>query len=490
MGDILTPLDSLFLHLESPRTPMHAGSVGIFEGGPLTGPDGRVRIEELRDNIEARLALVPKLRQRVSPSPFFLLPRRWEDDPAFDITAHVLQAALPPPGSEEQLFEVCSEILSWPLDRRRPLWELWVVEGLRGGRVVLLEKVHHALSDGLGMVELSSVLLDTRRRPRSGSDRVPTWIAKRSPSIAELTAGDLASLADTAGRRALRQAASFGHPLTALRNARTVADGLRSLLTPGVVAPHCSINAAVGQHRRLAGVRQSRATLGAVQRWAGATLNDVLLAGVVGGIRALHEQWHEQLHDLQVLVPVGFDHGGDLRLGNSVSAMVVRLPLEEADHGAGLRRIAATTADYKRHHQADATAALLSALGIGLEPGVGAVARLVNRQPFVHLVVTNVPGPRDPLYVMGARMLEAFPFVPVAGNLSMGVAAFSYGDQLRIGILADRYGGPDVGVVARGMVRTFRTLVRAAGDGTPVTFRAEARPGRHAEPAGRAGRAS
>ena len=490
MGELLTPLDSLFVRLESPRTPMHMGSIGIFEGGPLTGPDGCVRIEELRRRTEERLPLVPKLRRRLSSSPFLVLPRQWEDDPAFDVTAHVRQAAVPPPGTEEQLFELCAEILSWPLDRRRPLWELWLVEGLADGRVVVLEKLHHSVADGLGGVELAAILLDLRRHQPGPVVRPERWRPQSPPGMAELVAGDVLALTRRAAGRALRLAGDLARPRRAVARATAATDGLRSLFVPTPLAPKCSLNTAVGRRRRVAVVRQRLAALHVVEQWAGVTLNDVLLAGVVGGMRALHDARGEPLHDLQVMVPVGYGHDGD-PLGNNVSTMVVRLPLDVIDPLACLQRVAAVTRAGKRHHQAQGAAVLVSALGVGLQPGIGAVAGLVQHQPFVNVVVTNVPGPSASLYAMGSRMLEAFPIVPIAGNLSVGVAAFSYHGQLGIGILADRQSCPDVATLADGMEESFRVMVRAARAAGRLSRvrppgRQPARPARPARPAVRA----
>lgn len=463
MGDLLSPLDSFFVHLESPRTPMHMGSIGIFPGRPFTSADGSVRIDELRRRVGARLELVPKLRQRLSPSPLFLLPRQWEDDEHFDITVHVKQAALPPPGSEEQLLELAAEILSWPLCRSRPLWELWIIEGLRGGRVAILEKLHHSVADGLGGVELALVLLDLERRPKRAPTPPAEWHPARASGLLEMTAGDVVSLAGDGARRAVRRAVAAVHPRRTLARAGAVADGLRSMMTPSLLAPRCSLNAPVGRRRRVAVVRARLSELQEVEHRTGTTLNDVLLTAVGGGVRSLHEARGEELHDLQVLVPVGLRHDGNRRLSNAVSAMVVRLPLAEADAVTRLQRVAEETAQGKRHHQVQGTSALLSMLGAGLQPGIEAVAGIVQRQPFINMVVTNVPGPRAPLYAMGARMLEAVPIVPIAGNLSVGIAAFSYRDQFTVGILADRDRCPDVDVLARGMTRAFRDLVQTAG---------------------------
>jgi len=462
-GEPLSVLDTFFLHLESPATPMHFGSVAIFEGPPLRDRRGALRIADVRHEIAERLYLVPKLRRRVRfPAGPWTAPQ-WVDDAAFDVSSHVRQVALPPPGTEAQLHELCAELMAVPLDRAHPLWQLWLVDGLAGGRVAFVQQLHHALADGLAGVELATVLLDVERRPVRHPTARP-WhprpvhgpvrelardMVRRGTRVARFGAGALGALADPAG---------------AARRTAELVEGLATYATPRTLAPPSSLNVPVTAGRRFAVVRQPLGPLRRVEERFGVTLNDVVLAAVAGGLRTQLAARGEALdgRELRVLVPVGEDHHGDHRLGNRVSGLFVALPLGGDDPVARLRAVADAVGARKAHHQALAGARLLD-LAEAVPPVVlAAVTPLVHRQRLCNVVVTNVPGPSVPLFALGARMLEVFPVVPLAGNLSVGVAVFSYDGQLTLGILADRDRGRDVEVLAAGIGRTFEAMVGAA----------------------------
>lgn len=460
MTDVLSGLDSLFLHLETARTPMHAAAIGVYEAGPLSAPDGGVRIDDLRRRIARRLDEVPKLRQRVRHVPLGLAPPVWEDDPHFDVANHVRHTAVPAPGGDAELLALCAELLSWQLDFAHPLWELWVVEGLAGGRVAIFEKFHHAMADGLAGTQLALALLDARPDvgeppPASATPWLPA--APRRPigrGVHDLgeRAGEMARAAGTAIN-------ALVHPIRAWHAAATVIDGLRSAFAPPVLAPRLSVNAAVGQHRRLAVVRQDLDELQAAAHREGVTVNDLLLTAVAGGLQALFAKRGQPTTAVHALVPVGLEHPGVGELGNEVSAMVVRLPVDSDDVDKVLAEVASHSAAAKAHHQSSAAHVLIETLDALPEAAIEAAGRFVQHQPFVNLVVTNVPGPPFALYAMGARMLEAIPVVPIAGNLSVGVAAFSYDHSFTVGINADRDACPDVEVLAAGIEDTFLALV-------------------------------
>jgi len=457
MSDVLTGLDSLFIHLENPRTPMHAASIGIFEGDPLTSVFGQVRIDELRQRISSRLDGVPKLRRRVRRVPLGLGPPAWEDDPEFDLANHVHRMAVPEPGGDAELMALCAELVSWQLDMARPLWELWFIEGLSGGRVAVLEKFHHAMADGLSGAQLALVLLDAK--PEKGPFPVSSeWQAQPPKRLVDVEAHDLSERAAEFARLAGAAAASVVHPSRTLHAVSDVADGVRALFGRSLFAPHVPINAAVGRHRRLALVRQDLGELEAAAAKQDVTVNDLLLAAVAGGLRTLLAWRGETAHEAQVLVPVGLPHAQGGELGNHVSAMVVRLPLDAGAPKTLLDQVAEASTTAKTHHQSRAAQVLVDALDALPEPAIELAGAFVQHQPFINLVVTNVPGPPVPLYAMGARMLEAIPLVPIAGNLSVGVAALSYDGKFTVGITADRDSCPDVDVLAGGMADTFRAL--------------------------------
>ncbi len=462
-ADTLTPLDASFLYMESAHTPMHMGSIGIFEGGPLHDADGCLRLDEVRAEAQSRLRLVPKLRKCVrlpllgESAPF------WVDDDNFDIAAHVHQAALPQPGDERQLLELCAQLMACPLDRSRPLWDIWLIDGLEGGRVAMLEMLHHSMADGLAGVELATVLLDLEpRAPRKHTG--DGWQPAPAPGRLEVTAEGLAHWGGVIWRLAADGWHAAWHPSQAGHVVARYAGALRSLLATPSVTPDCSLNTPVGFDRRAVAVRQPLHELRRAEHHFAVTLNDLLLTAVAAGVHDLLSARGEVMEGrkLEVLVPVGSDHQGDHRLGNEVSAMRVPLPIGAAAAVDRLAQVARAEREGKDREQALAMHFLLSSLDALPPAALSAASHLVHHQPFVNLVVTNVPGPDVPLYVLGARMLEAIPLVPLGGNLSVGVAALSYDGQLTIGLLADPAHCPDVDTLARGIDRCFRQLVAAA----------------------------
>jgi len=460
-GDVLTPLDASFLAMESGHTPMHMGSIGIFEGGPLHDARGRLRLDEVRAEVESRLHLVPKLRKRVRLPLIGESAPVWVDDPDFDITAHVHQAALPTPGDEGQLLDLCAQLMSCPLDRSRPLWDIWLIDGLEGGRVALLEMLHHSVADGLAGVELATVLLDLEpRAPVPHPD--DGWRPAPPPRRVVVTVGGLVDWADAVRRLVVDGFSALRHPSRAAGLVAHYAGAFASLLPRPAAGPDCSLNVPVGFDRRAVVVRHPLHDLRHAEHHLGVTLNDLLLTAIASGVHDLLTARGEPTEGrlLQVLVPVGSDHHDDHRLGNEVSVMVVRLPIGAAPAADRLREVARAERSSKDRDQASATHLLLSSLDALPPAAVAAASHLMHHQPFVNLVVTNVPGPDVPLYVLGARMLEAIPLVPLAGNLSVGVAALSYDGQLAIGILADPHACPDVDVLARGVDRCFNELVQ------------------------------
>jgi diacylglycerol O-acyltransferase len=462
-GEPLSGLDAFFLYLESPRTPLHSGSVAIFEGGPLTDRMGRLRIEAIRTAVERRLHLVPKLRRRVVFGSVGEVAPLWVDDQEFDISRHIRRLALPAPGDEQQLADLAAGLMEVPIDLEHPLWELWFVEGLEGGRIGLVQKLHHALADGIAGVELATVLLDLD--PRAPFPPPPARPWRPSPVPNEvLVLGREVLRRSTAPLRAMGTGIDAArHPLRTGHSFVRVTDSLRTVAGPRIIAPRSSLNQPIGRSRRLAFVRQSMSELKLVEQRFGVTLNDILLSAVAGGVQSLYASRGESSNagGIQVLVPVGVPHHGEHSLGNQVSAMIPRLTLAESDPVMRLGCVAKEMSSCKAHHQAIVGEALVAMLDRLPQIGVGLAAQIVHHQPFVNMVVTNVPGVSVPLYAMGARMLEAFPIVPLAGNLSAGVAALSYGDHLAVGIIGDRDRLGDIDVLANGIRSTFSDLVAA-----------------------------
>jgi diacylglycerol O-acyltransferase / wax synthase len=461
--DRLNALDESFLHLEQPDTPMHVGALTVFEGPQFFDAAGHFRLAEVRELVASRLHLIPRFRRRIVNVPFGAGRPVWVDDDRFDISFHVRLTALPRPGSRAQLLTLTERIQSQLLDRHRPLWELWFVEGLEDGHVALIQKTHHALVDGVSGVDVATVLLDFEREPMILD--APAWEPEPEPDPADLLfdsvaerVGDPAALVSSVRRL-------FAAPRVALERATHVARTLSTLGAGGVVAPRTSLNDSVGRHRRLTTVQVTLDDVKTVRRVLGGTINDLILAGVGGGLRRLLEE-RDELEPgltLKVYCPVSVRGESEhMRLGNRLSAMFVPLAVAEPDPVVRLRTAQTTTADLKERGQPLGAAFLVGLTEYAAPTLLGLGARLAHSQPFFNLMVSNVPGPQTPLYCMGARMLEAYPIVPLARNLTISIAILSYCGQLHFGVFADRDRAPDLEVLAQGIEDSFAELTKIA----------------------------
>lgn len=456
----LTALDASFLHAESPATPMHVGSVAVFEGAPFFDDDGRFRIDELRERVASRLHLVPRFRKKVQWVPLGQGRPVWVDDDDFDIARHVRVMVLPGPGSRQQLYDLCELLQMRLLDRDRPLWELWFVGGLDDGNVAMVEKVHHALVDGVSGVDAATATLDLDRDAPFAPG--PAWSPAPAPSPGRLLTDSLwQRLTDPVelGRSAQ---AVLRAPGRLLREAAEVGAAATTVLAPRSLLSTTSLIRPVGRRRRLVPVRQDLAELKRAKAAFGATVNDVVLAAVAGGVRQLLQARGDDVdgRELHVLVPVSVraDHE-HLALGNRVGSLFVGLPIGEDSAIGRLELIRQAVGDQKDRHLAEGTELVLEWMDHLPPMLTGALARTIHRQPFVDLVVTNVPGPQVPLYCMGAEMLDVTPIVPLGGNLSVGIAILSYNGAITLGIHADRDACPDVAVLADGIRDAFAELL-------------------------------
>jgi diacylglycerol O-acyltransferase / wax synthase len=466
----LSAQDASFLHAESLDTPMHVGSLATLEGAPLFDDAGRFRIDEFRAHVESRLPLVPLFRKKLMEVPLGQGRPVWVDDPDFDVTYHVRLTALPAPGSDEQLKLLCSRVQAHLLDRTKPLWELWVVEGLEGGRVALMQKTHHALVDGISGVDVATVLLDFSPEP-ARYDTEPAWEPEQAPTPAELLARTLVERVTEPAEIARTVRAAVRGPRRVLRRGAELGTSLASFAQRETVAPRASINVRIGQHRRFEVVRGSLDDAKHTKNRLGGTVNDVVLAGVTGGLRQLLLARGETVDGLRLraMCPVSVrDESERMTLGNRVSAMFVPLPVGEEDPLTRLRIVQEATRDVKDRRQALGAEFLVGITQYAPQTLFSLAARLAHRQRFANLVITNVPGPQQPLYVMGAQMIEAFPIVPLVRNTTVGIAILSYNGQLNLGLFADRDTCPDLGMLAEGIEKSFaelRHLADATGGG-------------------------
>ena len=458
----LSPLEAVFLHIETERTPMHMASLALFEAGPLTNERGNLQLDDIRRLISSRLHLVPKLRRRPRAGLLGQAPLRWQDDPAFDIANHVVERRVPEPGTEAELLDFCGQLLATPLDRSRPLWEFCFVTGVDGGRVALMERLHHSMADGLAAAELATVLLDLSPDWPELSAHEPWHPAPPVPAV-EAALQDLVELA-TIG---IRVPAWYGwtalHPLRRAASVQRTATAFASWLRGGISAPRSPLNMHISASRAFHVVRLDLGDVQAVARAHGAKVNDVVLTVVAGGLRPL--LWGDGQtppENFVVVVPVDVAGDGDRTLDNQVSTLFVHLPLDQDEPADCLRLVAEETRAVKDLHQEAAFAGALRLLD-PLPQGLLAVfSHLFQHQHFFNLIVTNVPGPPVPLYALGARLLEAFPVVPLIGDEGLAVAALSYDGSMTLGILSDPTVCPHVPLFCDGAEETMRRLVEHA----------------------------
>src|SRR3954468_21556938 len=460
-NDRLTAFDSSFLHLEdNAPSHMHVASVTIFEG---PAPD----YDDVVEGIRARLHLVPRYRQKLGFVPFQQGRPKWVDDPTFNIAYHVRATALPAPGEEEQLRALAGRVFSQRLDRDKPLWEVWLVEGLEGNRFALLSKTHHSLVDGVSGADLMTVLFDISPEPSAPVATARSWQPRPVPSGTQLLAEALRERA-TEPREIVRTVRhAFRGPREFARNALEAAGGLsaiaRGTLRPAPASPY---NGEIGPHRRFTWVRVRLGDIKEIKNSLGGTVNDVVLATVTGGLRRhLHARGvPTQDLTLRAMVPVSVR--SDLEqgaLGNRVAAMMAPLPVWCDNPVVRLDVVRDTMQNLKSSGQA-VGAEVLTRIGGFAPPTILAQAtRIGARQRAFNLVVTNVPGPQFPLYVQGHELLDVFPMVPLALNQRLGIALMSYNGAINFGLIGDYDSMPDLEDFARHLAESLEELAEAAG---------------------------
>ena len=462
MGQRLRPRELAFLAEESASTPLHNATVEIFEPG-----DSGFDCQRLVELIADRISFVPRYRQRVQSVPGRLANPVWVDDPDFDLAYHVRRSALPRPGSLDQLRELVARIVSRPLDRARPLWEVYFVEGLADGHVAVLSKSHQVLVDGVETVDLGQVLLDVGAEPRTlGTDE---WRPPRRPSPASLVVSAVkeslqspALVVDTVRSNAssvLRTADA------AASRAGTVAGAL-SNRRPAKETP---ISGVLSQQRRFVAVRTSLADYRKVRRAHGGTINDVILATVTGGLRGWLLHRAESMHGLRkikAVVPVSVidEELEATSLGSQIAAHLVELPVGEP---SPVVRLAQVSYSFQVHKDTGRAVAANRLTGIaGFAPAtfhaIGARVAAAELRRGSQISITNVPGPQSPLYAAGARMLETYPVHPLTAGHALAIGVTSYDGAVYYGITADRDLLPDADVLGQTLIEALDELVDSA----------------------------
>ncbi len=413
---------------------MHVASVMLFEGPPPP-------YEELVEAIERRLSLVPRYRQRLAFVPLGQGRPNWVDDPHLNLHYHVRSTALPAPGSEDQLRDLAGRVFSQQLDRDKPLWELWLVEGLEDDRFALLAKTHHALVDGISGIDIVSVLFDTSREPTTPPAAGERWLPRPLPTPAQLFGEALLERATIPGEVTRSMRALFRAPRRVIAGARDAAVGVGAMAWAGLnPAPATPYNQPIGPHRRFTWVRANLRDVKAIKDELGGTVNDVVLS-VVAGALGKHLRGRGQTTEgleLKAMIPVSVRSDlerGDL--GNRVAAMMAPLPVWCQEPVARLDIVREELKELKDGAQAVGAEVLTGLSGFAPPTIMGQAARLSSRQRFFNLVVTNVPGPQFPLYLLGRRMLDPFPMVPLAKNQGLGVALLSYDGRINFGLVGD-----------------------------------------------------
>jgi WS/DGAT/MGAT family acyltransferase len=454
--------DAAFLHIEQDSSPMHVGGVSIFEG-PAPA------FEELLAMVAGKLVLVPRYRQVVRFVPLGVSRPVWVDDPHFNLGYHVRRTALPAPGGDDELRALVGRVMSQNLDRAKPLWEMWVVEGLEDGRWALLSKVHHCMVDGVAGTDLMAVILDAEREPPPPPP--DSWLPAPPPSEASLL---VRAVADRVVNP-VAAAESLGGALRTPRRFATVLEQTaRGLVhSAGIVrqAPSSSLNGPLGPHRRWDWARGRLSDVQVIRKALGGTVNDVVLACITNGFRDLLRGRGESTDRvLRTLVPVSVRLPGERgTYNNRVSAMFAELPVSIEDPADRLRSITAQMADLKESKQAVAGEVLTSLSGFAppmlLALGARVAARIPQRS--LNTGTTNVPGPQFPLYAAGRRMLESFPYIPLFAHVRVAVAIFSYDGALSFGVSGDYDTAPDLDVLCAGIEAGLAQLV-AVADPTPA----------------------
>ena len=457
----LSPLDAAFFHLEDGKAALHIASLAIFEGPVPTR-------EEIRAAMARKLPLVPRYRMRNRALPLHLGRPVWVDYPHFDLDEHVHAMHVPAPHGDAQLAEVMGELMSRPLNRDRPLWQVWLVDGLSDGRWAMVTKLHHSMADGIAGMDLLSTVLDKSPEP----DEVPTdtWRPRPEPSTTTLAVDALRRSVSDSVRVATALVASSRRPRAAARSAAATARGLAGFAAALWPVSSSSLLGPIGARREFCWTEVPLPDVLEVRERLGGTVNDVVLAAVSQGFRELLLKRGESpaQHSVRTLVPVSVrreDEHGDV--DNRVSAILAELPVADAEPTHRLHDVTARMRRLKGSQEAQAGEAVTELADLVPDAAVAALLHVAFRLPqrVLTTVVTNVPGPRATLYLAGRRMVAQYPYVPIADRVRVGVAVTSYEGRLLFGFTGDAESTPDLDVLSAGVESGFQDPIAAAAHG-------------------------
>jgi WS/DGAT/MGAT family acyltransferase len=458
-GDRLTAVDASFLVQETASSHMHVGAVTIFSGPPP-------KYDDFLGHIRSRLHLVPRYRQRLTFPPLESGRPMWIDDASFNLEYHVRHTALPEPGSEEQLRNLTARVFSQQLDRSKPLWEFWLVQGLEGGRFALIAKTHHALVDGVAGVDLSTVIFDLQPTPQEVPHEDGAWQPRREPSSLELAARGVRALIKTPLELTGRAVGAATRPGDTLEQVKEGAEGLGELVWATLnPAPDSPLNVPIGPHRRLVFVRNELAQFKEIKNTFGGTVNDVVLTVVSGALRKWLRSRGVRTEglELRALVPVSIraEHEANT-MGNRIAVMRGPLPVYIEDPVARLRVVKQSMDGLKDSKQA-VGAEVMAGMQEFAPPTILAQASRLNFSTrLFNLIVTNVPGPQFPLYVLGRKLEDLFPVAFLPKDHALAVAVMSYDGGIDFGLLADYDAVPDLDALGEMFESSLAELLTAA----------------------------
>lgn len=456
--DQLSGIDAGFLHQEGDAALMHIGAIAVCEGPP---PE----LADVLDSVRMRIHLVPRYRQRLHYPPREAGRPYWIDDVSFDIEDHIRHTALPSPGSEEELMKLAARIFSQRLDRGRPLWELWIVEGLEDNRFALISKTHHALIDGVSGVDLATVLCTLGPEMPEEPDLKP-WSPKPTPGAVDLLGRSLQGTARDVIGAATAALQAVSQPDQAARKVRDAARGVGSIAWASLApAPSSPLNQLAGPHRRYSGVRTQIADLRLVKNTFGGSINDVVVTIVTGALRKwlLSRGVRTEGLELRALVPVSVRADADRgEFGNKLAVMQGPLPVYVDDALDRYLIVRQAMDELKASGQALGAGVLASVQNLAPPTLLAQASRLQFSTHFFNLLVTNVPGPQLPLYMVGRKLLDIFPIAFLPNGHGLSVAVFSYDGGMDFGLLADFDTIPDLDVISDGISESLAELVRLA----------------------------